>query len=395
MRAKATPEIFVPASAEQVLFRDGMIVTAEDLEASMRYPLQLMQVVNRAYFGCGVICGFELSIDPALGEHTVDCSDCKRRAVPSFVIRVHRGVALGCDGLPIELCRTVELDLSPDPCACDDPPRYLCIAVRRDCADDGARAGGDCGCGTGRCQYSRKREQIQIKAFAHDALPDSICRRFRPAEPGGNEDDCGCDDKADDQQQTKVVSPAVDICSCLTSCDNGCACGDSWVLIGCVELCDKGIVVDAETKKPHIDQRARRWVKPIECHCRREEVRRKAFEKRDDPQGENPPDVLLQQARSAQEQMQKLDKSVEEIINDDTAPGSSLAGADVSQLQRVIGIGTKTAAAMIDRNIVELTHLAALSPDECKALAADLQQEGINVNVEEFSKQAKHLLEKS
>ena len=40
-----------PGPIESVMFTDGMLVTAEDLNSAMRYPLTVMQVLNRAYFG--------------------------------------------------------------------------------------------------------------------------------------------------------------------------------------------------------------------------------------------------------------------------------------------------------------------------------------------------------
>src|SRR6059058_2405646 len=50
-----------PGSTEAVQFSDGMLVTAEDLSAAMRYPLSVIQVLLKAYFGCGIVCGLGLT----------------------------------------------------------------------------------------------------------------------------------------------------------------------------------------------------------------------------------------------------------------------------------------------------------------------------------------------
>ena len=83
-----------------------MIVTADDLDAAMRYPTSLLHIVFRAFFGCGVVCGLGLRPKQSGG----------------WVLCVDRGVAIDCQGHPIELCAPVELDLSPEACACEPPP---------------------------------------------------------------------------------------------------------------------------------------------------------------------------------------------------------------------------------------------------------------------------------
>ena len=61
-------------STQAVKFRDGMIITAEDLDAATRYPLNIFQTLIRAYFGCGVVCGLEGSL--AQEQERADCRGC-------------------------------------------------------------------------------------------------------------------------------------------------------------------------------------------------------------------------------------------------------------------------------------------------------------------------------
>ena len=108
-----------PTSLQTTKFRDGMVITADDLDTAMRYPLAVFQTLIRAYFGCGVICGLKIHLKkPHPGAK--DSKDYKDGKKPPVVICLDRGTALGCDGFPIELCAPVSLPLTLDPC-CDDP----------------------------------------------------------------------------------------------------------------------------------------------------------------------------------------------------------------------------------------------------------------------------------
>lgn len=257
------------ASTEQVGFSDGMLVTADDLTAATRYPLDVFRVLTRAYFGCGVVCGLKLGPDPRGAAF----ADNKRASdtVGSFVVEVGGGVAIDCHGFPLELCGPLRIDLTPDPCACDDPPKALCLAISRATAkaararDCGCRSGcncagdcgGDCGCaGPGESgQCSRVRDGVEIRAFASDDLPDKICRaRPREPEPGHVDPATGAPVRT-----AAATSGRASICECLKACGEGECCGESWVLIGCVRLDDQGVVA--------IDSDDRRYVKPIECLC--------------------------------------------------------------------------------------------------------------------------------
>ena len=217
------PETTKPTSIEAVKFRDGMIVTADDLDAAMRYPTSLLLTVFRAFFGCGVVCGLELRPKQSGGGGWVLCVD--------------RGVAVDGHGYPIELCAPVELDLSPEPCACEPPPAKVCIAVRRITSDEAPHDACTCDLDEPRFDCRRVRDHVWIKAFTEPELKelgDRLCQRAK-----------------DD------TTP---VCTALTAC-SACACGESWILLGCVRLDPKKGIVDAP------DLSGRRWVKPVEALC--------------------------------------------------------------------------------------------------------------------------------
>jgi hypothetical protein len=231
-RTPVLPEKTKPTPIESVTFRDGMIVTAEDLDAAMRYPASLLHIVLRAFLGCGVVCGLTL----------------RPKESGSWVLCVDRGVAIDCHGHPIELCAPVELDLSPDACACELPPATVCIAVRRVTSDEAPRDPCSCDLDEPRFDCRRVRDHVRVKAFTVaeiEALP-VVCQRT-----------------ADDAK--------VPICTALTAC-SPVTCGECWVLLGCVTLDkDRGIVgVTLDPKKGvggAPDVNGRRWVKPVEALC--------------------------------------------------------------------------------------------------------------------------------
>src|SRR4051795_229533 len=118
------PHLVRPMPVQSVKFKDGMVITADDLDTAMRYPLGVFQTLVRAYFGCGIVCGLEIR-DPGAGDYKPAAgSDCIKLPQPNFTVCIEPGVALGCDGYPIELCAPVKLDLRPDPC-CVTPPEEV------------------------------------------------------------------------------------------------------------------------------------------------------------------------------------------------------------------------------------------------------------------------------
>jgi len=230
-----------PTGLERVTFHDGMLVSADDLDAAARYPVSLLQSVLRAYLGCGVVCGLGLWV-----RRTV-------KGEPAWILCVDRGLAIDCEGYPVELCAPVELDLTPDPCACEPPPTTVLIAVRRTtsaesthrCCDDAE----DCG---------RVRDHTLVRAFMPEELDAlDVCRRDLP-EP---EDDDRCDDR-DEKDDT---GGRTGWCQVLTTCPS-CECDAEWILLGAVTLDeDRGILGEP-------DLRAKRWVKPVEALCAADRV---------------------------------------------------------------------------------------------------------------------------
>jgi hypothetical protein len=259
---KAPPPL--KTSLSSPIFADGRIVTAEDLHLAMSYPLDAMRIVMRAYFGCGIVCGLELATDPKVQK-------LPEKHQKSRVVRITPGVAIDCHGHPIELCGPVALDLSPDPCDCGEAPEKVCIAIRRLASDEQPRAADPCGCASKPADYacSRRRERVEIKVYLPEDPPDGLCWH-KPEKD--DPDDCGCNGKSG---ETELVDPSPDeVCKCLKTCGDCHCCGESWIYLGCVDL-------TRDVAEP-IGQRQRRYIKPIDCLCR------KVREEKPKPESEPP-----------------------------------------------------------------------------------------------------------
>lgn len=237
---------------EQVVFKDGMIVTAEHLQAAMHYPVSMFQTLVRAFFGCGIVCG--LKVDAVGG---CEAEEGKKNV---WDVQISSGVALDCQGYPLELCKSISINLKPDPCSCDGPPTSVCIALRRYVSEDLETKPSCNGAESGQVHDPRKPEQVMIRVFEINEtknlkLPDNTCLRpiITPspqAQEAQGEEDCSTElDK---------------LCNCLKACPDHQCCGEGWVLLACIELGECGITA--------IDNSQRKYVKPINCVCPPEET---------------------------------------------------------------------------------------------------------------------------
>ena len=288
-RSTELPEQAKPTSIESVKFRDGMIVTADDLDAAQRYPASLLHTVLRSYFGCGVVCGLGLRVKKTIAK-------------PNWVVCVDRGVAIDCQGYPIELCASVELDLSPDHCDCDAPPEQVCIALRRITSDEAPHDACSCDIDGPHFDCRRIRDHVVVKAFSKaefDALPETVCRRTSAGKEGP---------KGQAKNGGTVSSPqswSDALCDSFTACPE-CTCGECWVLLGCVSLKEgEGI-----TDKPP-DTSNRRWVKPIEAVCPTLVDRIGELEK-----------MVADQSRKAVDRIEQLEAQVASLTQQQTTQGA-------------------------------------------------------------------------
>ena len=212
------------------VFGDGMVVTAADLETAMEYPVEVMQTLVRAFFGCGIVCGLEVA---------KDTNDAKEP-----ILRIKPGVALDCDGFPLRLCKAIDVDVKRDPCE-KEPPTKFCVAIRRHREPEALRNDADA-CGSdsaSRCTPRRMREGVEVRVFP--AEPPKGKRGYVPPS-----DVCYVEDP-------KKTGPTGQ--ECMKACGDCAHRGSSWVLLACFELAKDQIKGDLELGH-------RKYIKPVSCH---------------------------------------------------------------------------------------------------------------------------------
>jgi hypothetical protein len=243
MKQSHLPEITERTALERVRFQDGMVVNADDLHLAMTYPVDVLRTLARAYFGCGIVCGLEVDVKGESG----------------FTVEVKKGVALDCHGHPLELRRSVCLDLTPGECA--KLPDRLCIAIGRVTTEESPRPASECLGEASDPAYNctRVQEYVRIKVFAEDDLPGTICmyKESEATDVAQTGEDCNPGEGVSESTQT---SP--DPCSCLAPCRDEVCCDDAWVLLACVERNAEGFAQEG------IDTSSRKYVTPIDCLCR-------------------------------------------------------------------------------------------------------------------------------
>ncbi|MGC1951660.1 MAG: hypothetical protein WA970_03585, partial [Gammaproteobacteria bacterium] len=217
MKQQQLPEATEPTALERVRFKDGMVVNADDLHDAMTYPVDVLRTLARAYFGCGIVCGLEV----------------KHKEDTNFTIEVKKGVALDCYGYPLELCGSVSLDLKHDKCAESDT---VYIAIRRVTTDELPRPASDCAGEAREPEYqcTRVQEHVQIKVFAKDNLPKTICMHAEAEELEEEESDEECEREEGGADAMGAAQDGLDLCACLTVCEDEACCDDAWVLLACV-----------------------------------------------------------------------------------------------------------------------------------------------------------------
>jgi hypothetical protein len=253
------PSKELATGTQSVIFHDGMVVTADDLETASHYSVSLLQTVLRSYLGCGVVCGFGLS------------AIAKLRGEPPWTVRVDRGLAVDCHGYPIELDCPIELDFNPDPCSPDDLPDKAYIALRRSTSKE--NASNPCGCSQDPASQDcrRVRNRVQVKAFTEDQLCDlrgGICQDSTVlcnGDSGNNLD--GPDTQkpqngGEDQQSDATTDP----CAILKEC-NGCSAQSDWILLGTVKFKTNASEEKAGRGVEEATTEGRRWVKPVAAFC--------------------------------------------------------------------------------------------------------------------------------
>jgi hypothetical protein len=237
-------------------FAPGIMLLDEDLTAAVEYPRTLIRLLFRSLFGCGVACGFE--VDGAVD----DCGNLK--------VTVKPGVALDCQGDPIELCSAQTVGL---PCEAKHKQAWLvvCRSGERSCVPRDVACPGD---DDGKSSVpTRTRDCFEIKLL--DNIDKHTCgcasQKIAADAPAAQPRD-GAAPGAVAAPANGTPSQIPDLVKAMTAdywnchrdhycgvCSCGCCCDDCVVLAKLVREIPK----DGKVASWTTDYSVRRFIRPV------------------------------------------------------------------------------------------------------------------------------------
>src|SRR5262249_17310867 len=140
-------------------FEPGLLLFDEDLTAIVDHTRALSRLLFRSLFGCGVVCGFRVTAK-------VECGN--------LYVTVAQGVALDCQGDPIEMCESQTLGML---CA-EKLPDYVWVKIRRSPRDHNC-ASRDVVCpsdeGDAPCKPTRAKDCFELTLTPEEPKHDCGC----------------------------------------------------------------------------------------------------------------------------------------------------------------------------------------------------------------------------
>lgn len=178
------------STLERPRYSAGLLLEDDDLTAAVSYTRNMMRLMFRSLFGCGVICGMDVTAQLT----------CNRTRV---AVTVGKGVALECLGDPIEITKAVTVTYDAD---CDPLPEWLWVTV---CYLEKCCRPKDVSCSpddSGQIVQTRERDGFEVRVYPK--RPKCACS-CEPPEIGGKprKSDC-CDDEEDEAQAEQPASTA-------------------------------------------------------------------------------------------------------------------------------------------------------------------------------------------
>ncbi|MDR5761445.1 hypothetical protein [Caballeronia sp. LZ035] len=280
---KITDPVTGNASLVRPRFSPGLLLRDDDLNQAIDYTRDLSRLLFRTMFGCGVVCGLRVSVQPF-------CDGVRLTVGP--------GVALDCHGDPIHVPQSRTLTLDPacgarkvpsilwvvlrrtdkscaprsSVCSCEDDDTDTTVCTReRDCYEIGVlgeRPRCVCGCEMPSGEVSQEESNNgggrQLGDDTNDPAADtSMALRSRAAgggAPSPVETDCRCADPASACYKDHYDG----LCAC-----DCCDCTNQWVVLALAQATqiDKktsnGATADPAARNWRIDHRVRRFVRPV------------------------------------------------------------------------------------------------------------------------------------
>lgn len=248
-------------------FSPGLLLRDSDLNSAVDYGRTAIQLVLRNLFGCGVICGYEVT-------GWIDTCNILQ-------VTVARGLALDCVGNPIELTAAQTLKVI-DKCAPELPCEIWVVIRARECnslprevscaPEDGATS-TVC---TRVCDGYEIRLLTELPECVcgcvhkpHEPPPDKCCDEPKGRTPEQNAalermhkrlhrwDECDEDERKRRFQEMQEGARRCDrdhrlgICNCACCCD--------WVVLARLLCCEER----DQKREYRVDHTVRRFIRPV------------------------------------------------------------------------------------------------------------------------------------
>ena len=175
------------STLERPRYSAGLLLEDDDLTAAVTYTRNLMRLMFRSLFGCGVICGLDVTAQLT----------CNRTRVE---VTVGKGVALECLGDPIEIPKAVKVIYDAD---CDPVPEWLWVTV---CYLEKCCRPKDVSCSPdehGQMVQTREMDGFEVRVYPK--RPTCACSCEPPDKNGKTRKGDCCDD---DEEETQPEQPA-------------------------------------------------------------------------------------------------------------------------------------------------------------------------------------------
>lgn len=193
-----------PSTLVRPRFSPGLLLRDDDLRAGVDYTRDLSRLLFRSLFGCGVVCGLEVT-------SVVECG--------KLIVTVKDGLALNCVGDPIHVPEAKSVTIDP---TCGRPiPDTVWVTLCRTakcCAPRSAACACDEEDGGSVC--TREHDQFEINVTTEPGK--CLCNKMtRPKESERTsyqrEKDCWCADPCLDCHKNHYQG----VCGC-ECCDDDC-----------------------------------------------------------------------------------------------------------------------------------------------------------------------------
>jgi hypothetical protein len=246
------------STLQRPYYSPGQLLDDDDLNTGVTFTWDLTRTLFRSLFGCGVICGLQVTPSWTCGK-------------TKWSITVSKGLALDCMGDPIELPVDATMTYGPD---CQNLPPALWVTI---CYIEKCCRPKDVTCSQSddpQSKPTRVRAGYEIRLY--DTLPKCAChcptQDDNPAPPAPGHE-C-CDDAPQPAGTAAGQDPQADsttptICDCFKShfegdCECGCNC--KCVVLGKITVPtkdDKGANIDPANQVPTTDTSMVRRIRPL------------------------------------------------------------------------------------------------------------------------------------